>query len=127
MRKPKSKRQELILANDKLFRLLILARDKCCQKTGNTERLQVHHFISRDNKRVRWEPDNGILLCSGSHKFFAHKYPEKFREWFISRLGQERFDKLILKANYVAPIKMDDLLLTHFWLKKRLAQLTKEV
>jgi hypothetical protein len=123
-RKPKSQRQLIILANDNLFREIIRARDKVCQKTGMIHNLQVCHYFSRSNLRTRWEELNGVLINGGSHIFWCHKYPDKFREWYINRLGQEKFEALELMARYSAPVKTEFLLFMNYKLKERLKALT---
>ncbi|MHA1428613.1 MAG: hypothetical protein ACTSQI_21730 [Candidatus Helarchaeota archaeon] len=54
---------------------------------------------------MRWDLDNGCLLNSGVHLYWAHIHRRQFEEFWIRRLGQERFDRLELKARYVAPVK----------------------
>ena len=122
LRKKTSDRKKLILENDKLFREIIHLRDRVCQKTGRNENLQVCHFYTRSNLRVRWDLMNACLLTPSAHIWWAHKNPQQFREFWIKRLGQEGFDALELKARYVAPVKTQDLLLTNFLLKKLLKE-----
>ena len=116
-------RKKLILANDKLFREIIQIRDKVCQKTGRTTNPQVCHFYTRSNLRVRWIEDNACLLNGGTHLFWAHKNPTQFREFWIKRLGQKKFDELEILARYIAPVKELDLLLRNYDLKRRLKSL----
>lgn len=47
---------------------------------------------------MRFEADNVIAACYGCHQFLG-SMPEKHREFFLKRLGQKRFDLLMLKAN----------------------------
>jgi hypothetical protein len=71
---------------DKLWREAIHSRDKFCQVCHQTEsRLNAHHVIGRRNQNLRWELQNGILLCAGCHTFkttSAHQDPLWFSEWF---------------------------------------------
>jgi len=122
-KKEKTERQKIIQANDDLFRKIIHLRDKVCQKSGRSENLQVAHFWTRGNLRVRWDLDNACLLQGGIHYFWAHVKPQEFREFWIKRLGQERFDKLEIKARYVAPIKLYSLYLTHSILKSEIKKM----
>ena len=122
-KKPKTARQQLIKANDDLFRILIRARDKVCQKTGKVVNLQVAHFWRRNILRTRWDPDNACLLQGGTHLYWAHSNFQDFTVFWLKRLGQERFDRLELKARYVAPMKEFDLLLIHNDLKKQVLAL----
>lgn len=117
-RKPKTERQQVIKANDDLLRKIIRLRDKyTCQKTGKKTNLQVSHFWSRSNLRVRWDLDNVCLLNAGTHLYWAHKNPQAFQEFWIKRLGQKKYEALRLKALFVAPVKIFDLYYTHKILK----------
>lgn len=126
MRKSKTARQKLILENDKLFREIIRARDKVCQRKGFTTNLQVAHFWRRNILRTRWDMDNACLLNAGIHKWWAHANPQDFRVFWLKRLGQERFDKLELRARYAAPVKEFDLICINKNLQETLASLKKE-
>jgi len=73
---------------DKLWRDAIKSRDEVCQVCGGTSYLNAHHIIGRRNRNVRWDLDNGILLCSGCHTFkteSAHQDPLQFMEWFNNK------------------------------------------
>ena len=120
---PKSARQKIIKKNDDLFRQIIRARDKVCQKTFRKENLQVAHFWSRTHLRVRWDLDNSCLLQGGIHLYWAHKEPQLFREFWLNRIGQQRFDELEIKARYAAPVKMEFLLAINEWLQLKLEEL----
>ncbi len=120
--KPKSDRQKLILANDKLFREIIHLRDRVCQKTGRKENLQVAHFWRRNLLRTRWDLLNACLLSGGTHLYWAHSHFQEFMEWWKKRIGPEAYSALELKARYAAPVKTQDLLLTNFLLKKTLKE-----
>jgi len=117
-----STRKKLILANDNLFRQIIRIRDKACQKTGKTTNLQVAHFWTRGNLRARWDLDNSCLLNAAVHIWWAHSRPEQFREFWIRRLGQKKFDELELRARYVFPVKEFDLQIIKLELKKLLSE-----
>ena len=125
LRKPKSERQKLIKANDDLARKICHLRDKVCQATGKTENLQWCHFYTRSKLSVRWEEDNYCLLNGGTHNFWAHKYPTKFKEFWIKRIGQERFDRLTLRFNHTTSISNFALFCTNKLLQERLAELAK--
>lgn len=124
VRKSKTNRQKLIIANDDLFRQIIRIRDKVCQKTGKTTNLQVAHFWRRNILRTRWELDNACLLTGGVHLYWAHSHFQDFTAFWIKRLGQERFYRLELKARYVAPVKEIDLMMIKENLKNLLQSLT---
>jgi hypothetical protein len=118
-----SLRNKLILENDRLFREIIRARDKVCQMSLRKENLQVCHYWTRSILRTRWDMTNAVLLNSGKHIFFAHKYPDKFKEWFIRRIGQREFDLLEIRARYVAPVKMEDLMMINDYLKIKIEEI----
>ena len=118
----KTERQKLIKANDDLFRQIIRLRDKVCQKTGRKTNLQVCHYWTRKNLRVRWDMDNACLLQGGIHYYWAHSHFQEFREFWIKRLGKKKFEKLEIKARYVAPVKLFDLLYIHSNLKKKIQE-----
>jgi len=79
------KRSTLKNKADKLWGKRIHERDQSCVVCGS-EPAQAHHIIGRKNYRLRWELDNGVLLCPKHHtfdtKFSAHQTPTLFGEWF---------------------------------------------
>ena len=86
---------------DRLFSQYIKARDKCCQRCGGSGGLQTSHFWGRGRKSVRWDSENSCLLCYGCHQYF-HANPAEHTEWFIQRLGQERFNLLSARTRILA-------------------------
>lgn len=52
-----------------------------CRKEGH----DAHHIIARHDKRHRWHPLNGVLLCSECHTK-AHAKPKLFRKWLRRNL-----------------------------------------
>ncbi len=123
-RSSKTTRQKLIKANDDLFRKIIHLRDKVCQLTRRSENLQVVHYWTRSILRVRWDLDNACLLNGAKHIFWAHVRPDQFREFWIRRLGQQKFMELEIRARYIAPMKEFDLICTNQRLKKQLKEYT---
>lgn len=74
-RKPSKK--TLTKKLDKLWSKLVLSRGKC-EVCGKSEALNAHHYISRSNRRLRWDLHNGICVCAGCHVFkndSFHKNP----------------------------------------------------
>jgi hypothetical protein len=71
-----------------------------CVICGKTERLNAHHIIPRQDKRFRFDLDNGISLCSLHHQFSRenspHKNPFVFILW-LSINRKEQFLKLVDK------------------------------
>lgn len=55
-----------------------------CEVCGKREALNAHHYVSRSNRRLRWEPMNGLCVCAGCHLFkneSFHKNPEWGHFW----------------------------------------------
>ena len=125
-RKPKTERQKLIKACDDIFRKIIRIRDKgLCQVTFRPDNVQVAHYWTRGNLRVRWDLDNACLLNAAKHIWWAHANPEQFKTFWIRRLGRESFDALELRARYVSPIKEYDLIFINQDLKAKLQSLAE--
>ena len=51
------------------FRKLLIERDGCaCRHCGSTENIQAHHVQPiKDAPALRWDIENGILLCAPCH------------------------------------------------------------
>ena len=118
-----SARKKLILENDRLFREIIRARDKVCQKTFKAVNLQVAHYWTRKILRTRWDLSNACLLNGGAHIHWAHVRPDQFKEFWIRRIGQREFDLLEIRARYVAPVKMEDLKMINDYLKIKIEEI----
>ncbi len=97
---------------DALFSNYIRLRDKYdCQRCGKhidppTAKIQCSHLYGRGNYAVRFDEDNAVALCGSVGVFFAsgcHAYlesnPVAHRDFFFNRLGQEKFDALVRRAN----------------------------
>jgi len=88
---------------DKLWKEAIHKRDVVCQVCGKESTPNAHHVIGRRNHSVRWDLDNGIILCSGCHTMCnqsAHQDPLWFTEWFIKNYP-DRYDSISAKRNLV--------------------------
>ncbi len=60
--------------------------------------LNAHHFITRRKENTRFDEENMICLCIGCHRKF-HDNPNTQVEFMLKKLGQERYDALILRSN----------------------------
>lgn len=56
--------------------------------------LHAHHIFSRAIKATRHDPENGVALCYGHHRGFAHRHPLDFHEWIRTLRGEERYISL---------------------------------
>lgn len=89
---------------DKLWREQVIAwyGDKCI--ICGSDKINVHHIISRANRATRWEIKNGVPLCALHHTFgtqSAHNHPLWFREIMIGMRGVEWEKDLIKKGNEI--------------------------
>ncbi len=102
----KPNRRDLIKIADKLVSEIVRLRDggKCqrCGRPGNN----AHHIFSRKYLQIRHFLGNLILLCFACHLHVAHGEPEKFRDFIIQRIGQDKFDRLKVSA-YMTGCKID--------------------
>lgn len=114
-KKPKTPEQRLIDECDRLFSLYIRHRDKTCQAlTCNKPSRECAHIYGRKNHSVRWYPDNALGLCHKHHFHWAHAEPSQFDRFVQRKLGEDRYNKLTLKAN--KPSRVDKGLIL-IWLK----------
>lgn len=122
-------RKKLVKELDKLWSQAVhlIYKNRCggCSKNGN----QAHHcFTKKAHPSVRWELDNGILMCFGCHILKVHRRGnyEFARDILIERIGMERFIELKEKANRYVPLKVPDLLALKESLSQNLAMVNGE-
>jgi hypothetical protein len=127
MRHKKTNRQLNIERCDNLWSELvkILAGYKCEVCGIASPRLNSHHFYSRANKAIRYDPQNGFCLCPSHHvlssSFSAHLTPADFVDWARQKRGEEWLKTLRIKAN--SNIKTIDYELMTSLLKKQIETL----
>lgn len=108
-----NKAKELVKLRKKAFKLWSLrVREigKCelCGKKykeinekGKPTILQAHHIIGRENKRLAWDLNNSICLCSYCHKWSRigpHRGSIIFSDWFRVNYP-EKYDYLLKNWN----------------------------
>ena len=94
---------------DKLWSEIIRSKGYC-EICGTTVNLNAHHIISRHNKVLRWDLQNGICLCVSCHKFSTHSVhndPLGFMEWFKKK-NPEDYEYLKNKKNKIANYTISD-------------------
>ncbi len=80
----KPSKKTLVNKLDRAWSKVILSKGKC-EVCGSASSLNPHHYISRSNRSLRWEPCNGVCVCVGHHLFkneSFHKDPEWGHYWF---------------------------------------------
>lgn len=94
-----------IVALDNLWRKASLKlKGNACEYCRDSQGLNVHHIFSRTNKKMRWDIDNGVILCVEHHTagdFSAHKSPTEFVEWLKEKITPKKYDELRFKAKTV--------------------------
>ena len=67
---------------DRLFSLKVRKIGYCQllfqDKISCSQVLQCAHIIGRANKRLRWDEQNALCICSGHHVWYTHE-PEAWR------------------------------------------------
>ena len=69
-----------------------------------SEKINVHHCVSRANRSTRWYIPNGVPLCALHHTFgnqSAHTHPLWFREVIVGLRGIKWEKDLIAKSNEI--------------------------
>lgn len=105
-----TKKQDKILLNLWKEICLIRANHRCELCGKNDAKLDVHHIFGRRKKSTRYDPQNGIVLCSfRCHKYgksSPHESPETFRRKLIERMGRIPYEALYQKSQ--RPVKYLD-------------------
>jgi len=109
--KKKEKSEVSIGTLDGLWRKAVkLVYGDTCDICGRSEYINIHHFFSRSNTRLRWFVPNGIVLCAKHHNFdhyiSAHKAPAEFVD-FIKRKRGDEWYHIILTKNQEQGQKVD--------------------
>ena len=86
---------------DKLWKELVLRRDKNYDNYRRKPANQAHHIMSRSYWPTRWLLINGVSLAAGTHGFDAHgKGSADFMEWVQYKwLGREQYTNLLQRKN----------------------------
>lgn len=116
---------------DRLFSELIRRRailevagcERCFSGKTSYKQLQCSHFWGRVRKGVRYDEDNAAGLCAGCHFYFT-AHPNDHRDFFLERLGEAKYNALMLRANNVHKV---DLVAIELYLKQKLENLAKGV
>jgi 5-methylcytosine-specific restriction endonuclease McrA len=98
----------------KLWAEQIHARDGICQLCGKQRsqgKLDAHHIFSKaGHQNVRYDLDNGILLCFYCHRVKTHQQGgQDLGLWLVCKHGQEWYDNLRSKAKITVQDKLEHL------------------
>lgn len=70
--------------------------------------IHLSHYVSRGTKSTRWDEENAAALCYSCHLRFT-KNPHEHTEFFVKRLGQKKYDALILRSHLsFKALRMDE-------------------
>lgn len=73
------------------------------QFTPPTRELQCSHYFSRAKRSVRFDFENAAALCGKCHFYLGSPENRKeHEEFFIRKLGREKYDLLCLRASLAA-------------------------
>lgn len=99
------KRTLKLTPEDKAWALAVKERDGWkCVICGNTERLNAHHIIVRENHETKLDINNGLSLCPKHHFFCrqisAHNNPLGLFLW-LEKNRPEQLQYLRLKLEEI--------------------------
>lgn len=95
---------------DELWKRAVKLRDGWkCQKPGcgSNFRLQAHHVYTCRIYGLRWAILNGVALCSGHHRFWAHQHSQDFHRWWVERVGVEAAEVIDARARMKSKAPID--------------------
>lgn len=108
---------------DSYFSKWIRRRDNyTCQKCGmihlpNSMGLHNSHFFGRRSLSTRFDPENCDALCFKCHQKFSEN-PNDYRDWKRRRLGNKKFDALVIRGHLPRADKLDWKLEAKKWREK---------
>jgi hypothetical protein len=78
-------------------------KDYTCEMCGfkdipPTRLIQCSHYIGRSHKAIRFDPQNTDVFCASCHYAMEDLKQYDYREWKISRMGEEAHSNLLIKA-----------------------------
>lgn len=92
-----------------LLREVMLARDgHRCQKCRTTENLQMSHIYPKGKyRKLEFEVDNVVTLCTGCHLFWWHKNPLDAADWIKGYMAPDRYSRLLLRSQVIDKSPID--------------------
>ena len=85
----------------RLWRVLVIRRDKVCQVCGSRQNRHAHHIESASyNKELRFVVDNGVCLCKNCHT----QYHTNFNRSYRVKTTRYNFENFISLMRYALNI-----------------------
>lgn len=72
---------------------IVRLRDKWCVICGSPYNLEAGHIFGRGRQSLRWDPFNVFAICHSCNQRDVRDHAP-YRNWFIGKYGQEKFDEL---------------------------------
>jgi hypothetical protein len=97
--RPRRKRKGTLAAlkreADRLWSLIVRARDECESPRAHVCRgaHQGAHGFGRSYWNTRWLPINGFKLCQAEHVYYTHR-PIQWRRYLVAAWGCDVYDTL---------------------------------
>lgn len=107
------------MSKSEIKRLDKLWREKALEFWGDTCEIcdkpnpNVHHYIGRRNRAVRWYIPNSVPLCPLHHVFgtqSAHQDPEWFRTIMLNIRGEKWLRELVKESNKISKKSYEEVL-----------------
>lgn len=94
---------------DDLVKQICLKRDgEKCRRCGRIDQLQASHIWPKgSHQKMRFDPDNVLILCEKCHLFWWHRNPIEAHEWLRIVLPNAVYDRLKLRSQYADRSKQD--------------------
>lgn len=100
--------------------------ERCHQGKASWKNLQWAHYRGKNKHGIRWDPSNAAGLDGGCHRFFDEVDPKAKVDFFRVLLGQEEFDRLNLRAEFIVKYTKTDYKLWEIYLTQKLEELERE-
>ena len=86
----------------RIWRMLVIRRDKVCQVCGSNKHRHAHHIESAAyNIDLRFEVDNGVCLCRGCHT----QYHTNFNISYRVKTTKYNLDNFLVLVKYLKGIE----------------------
>jgi hypothetical protein len=123
-RGPLARYGDLLRIADELWSTWLRAKHLWCEMClvqFDPAVLQCAHGYSREDRIIRFDPDNTFALCSGCHRRHTPARQPWF-DWMRARLG-DRFDRIERASRMGGKLRMSDLQVVILDAEQRIAAL----